>query len=175
MPAQRMLVVGAASRHGGTCEIADRLAATLSRELSSRWNVVRTDLSDLRDLDQADAVVLGSAIYFGHWMHAAGRALQHVKDAPLVDLWLFSTGPISDVESDNAQVPSADTMVASGQAVEHQVFGGRLDTTHLNWVERVAVRAAHARPGDHRDWDQVDEWALHICDQLSVIPERAGS
>jgi menaquinone-dependent protoporphyrinogen oxidase len=170
---QRTLVVGAASRHGGTCEIADRLAATLSRELSPGWNVVRTDLSDLRDLDDADAVVLGSAIYFGHWMHSAGRALQRVKDAPLLDLWLFSTGPISDVESADAQVPSADAMITSGQAVEHKIFGGRLDTTHLNWVERAAVKAVHALPGDHRDWDQVDDWALHIVDQLSVVPDRA--
>ncbi|MEV7398381.1 flavodoxin domain-containing protein [Aeromicrobium sp. NPDC092404] len=173
MRLQRTVVVGAASRHGGTCEIADRLADTLSRGLPAGWNVIRTDLSDLRDLDDVDAVVLGSAIYFSHWMHSAGRALQHVKDAPLLDLWLFSTGPISDVESEDAQVLSADAMVASGQAVEHRVFGGRLDTTHLSWVERMAVRVAHALPGDHRDWDQVDAWALHIRDQLAAVPDPA--
>ena len=106
-------------------------------------------------------------------MHSAARALTYVKDAALFDLWLFSTGPISDVESENAQIISADAMVTSGQAVEHKVFGGRLDTSHLNWVERTAVKAVHALPGDHRDWDQVDDWARHIAEQLLVVPDRA--
>lgn len=166
----RTLVVAAASRHGGTCEIADRLAWTLENDLPLGWRVVRPDLSDLRVFDDADAVVLGSAIYYGHWMHAAAHALAYLKDAPLFDLWLFSTGPVSEIESENAQIISADSMVESGQAVEHRVFGGRLDTSRLTWVERTVVRAVHAIPGDHRDWDEVDAWAHHIAKQLAVVP-----
>jgi menaquinone-dependent protoporphyrinogen oxidase len=138
--------------------------------------VVRPDLSDLTVLDDADAVVLGSAIYFGHWMRAAARALAYLRDAPLFDLWLFSTGPVSDIETENAQVVSADEMVTSGQAVEHKVFGGRLATSRLTWVERAAVKAVHAIPGDHRDWDEVDAWAHHIAEQLRVVPvPRSGT
>ena len=165
----RTLVVAASSRHGGTCEIADRLASTLQVDLPLGWTVTRPDLSDLRVFDNADAVVLGSAIYYGHWMRSAAHALRYLEDAPLSDLWLFSTGPVSDVESENAQVISADAMVASGQAIEHQVFGGRLDTSQLSWLERTVVKAVHAIPGDHRDWDQVDDWAHHIAQQLSVV------
>lgn len=165
----RTLVVAAASRHGGTCEIADRLAWTLENDLPLGWRVVRPDLSDLQVLDDADAVVLGSAIYYGRWMRAAARALAYLKDAPVFDLWLFSTGPVSDVESENAQIISADSLVEAGQAVEHKVFGGRLDTSRLTWVERTVVKAVHAIPGDHRDWDEVDEWAHHIAQQLSVV------
>lgn len=165
----RTLVVAAASRHGGTCEIADRLASTLRTDLPLGWTVVRPDLSDLRVLDEADGVVLGSAIYYGHWMRSAAHALAYLKDAPLLDLWLFSTGPVSEVESENAQVILADAMVESGQAVEHKVFGGRLDTSRLTWAERTVVKAVHAIPGDHRDWNQVDEWAHHIAQQLSVV------
>ena len=166
----RTLVVAASSRHGGTCEIADRLATTLQADLPLGWRVVRPDLSDLRVFDDADAVVLGSAIYYAHWMRAAAHALKYVKDAPLLDLWLFSTGPVSDVATENAQIISADSMVESGQAVEHKVFGGRLDTSELTWVERTVVKAVHAMPGDHRDWAEVDAWAHHIAQQLSVVP-----
>ena len=137
-----------------------------------RGNVVRADLSDLRTFDGADAVVLGSAVYFSHWMHSAARALEYVKDAPLFDLWLFSTGPISEVESANEQIISADKMVERGQAIEHKAFGGRLDTSKLNWAERTAAKAVHALPGDHRDWDQVDEWSRHIAHQLRLVPTR---
>jgi menaquinone-dependent protoporphyrinogen oxidase len=173
--AGRSLVVAAASRHGSTCKIADRLASTLSEVLPAEWSVVRGDLSDLRTFDDADAVVLGSAIYFGHWMHSAARALQYVKDIPLFDLWLFSTGRISDVDSENAQVLSANAMVASGRAVEHHVFGGRLETSRLTWVERVAAKVGDALAGDPRDWDQVDFWAGHIAGQLTVAPARPGT
>ncbi|VXC12000.1 flavodoxin domain-containing protein [Aeromicrobium sp. 9AM] len=166
----RTLVVAAASRHGGTCEIADRLAWTLGNDLPLGWRVIRPELSDLRALDDADAVVLGSAIYYGHWMRAAAHALAYLKDAPLFDLWLFSTGPVSEVETENAQIISADSMVQAGQAIEHKVFGGRLDTSRLSWVERAVVKAVHAIPGDHRDWDEVDAWAHHIAKQLSVVP-----
>jgi len=37
----------------------------------------------------------------------------------------------------------------------------------LNWVERTAVKAVHALPGDHRDWAQVDDWARQIATQLT--------
>lgn len=163
----RTLVVTAASRHGGTCEIADRLARTLQSDLPLGWTVTRPDLSDLRVFDDADAVVLGSAIYYGHWMHSASHALSYLEEATPVDLWLFSTGPVSEVETENAQVISADALVAAGQAIEHRVFGGRLDTSRLSWVERTAVKAVHAIPGDHRDWADVDAWAHHIAGQLS--------
>jgi menaquinone-dependent protoporphyrinogen oxidase len=166
----RTLAIAAASRHGGTCEIADRLALTLTHDLPLGWQVIRPDLADLRVFDDADAVVLGSAIYFGHWMRSAAHALAYVKDASLLDLWLFSSGPVSDVETENAQVISADAMVEAGQAVEHQVFGGRLDTSRLTWVERTVVKAVHALPGDHRDWTEVDAWAHHIASQLVGVP-----
>ena len=144
-------------------------------QLPENWRVTRPDLTDLRVLDDADAVVLGSAIYYGHWLHSAARALKYVKGVPTRELWLFSTGPISDIESEDAQIISADAMVESGRAVEHQVFGGVLDTSRLNWLERSVVNAIHALPGDHRDWDQVDQWASRIASQLGAARVPHGT
>lgn len=171
----KTLVVSAASRHGGTCEIADRIAETLGRSLPEEWHVIRGDLSDLRIFDGADAVVLGSAIYYGHWMHSAAHALEYLRRDMPTDLWLFSTGPISEIESENAQVISADAMADRGEADEHMVFGGKLDTSHLTFLERVVVKGVHALPGDHRDWAAVDAWANHIAAELHGGSVRAGS
>ncbi len=168
----RTLVVSAASRHGGTCEIADHLAATLSKLLPDEWYVVRGNLRDLRVLDGADAVVLGSATYYGHWMHSAARALEYLREGLPADLWLFSTGQISKEESENAQVISADAMAERGEADEHIVFGGKLDTSHLSFLERVVVKGLHAIPGEHRDWAVVDEWAHHIASELVDGPSH---
>lgn len=163
----RTVVVAASSRHGSTAAVATRLAGVLSEQLSDRWTVEQVDPSDLERFDDADAVVLGSAVYLGHWMRPAVKALRHVKDAPLLDLWLFSTGPISDVTSENDRVIQADEMVESGCAVEHRVFGGRLDTSSLARWERLAVKAVHAVSGDRRDWTAIDEWAASIAIQLT--------
>ena len=166
----KTLVVCAASRHGGTCEIADRIAATLALVLPRHWQVVRAELSDLRVLDGADVVVLGSAIYYGHWMRSAAKALEYLRESVPEDLWLFSTGPISEVESENAQMISADALADLGEADEHMVFGGKLDTTHLSFIERLVVKGVHALPGDHRDWSMVDAWANHIAAELGADP-----
>jgi menaquinone-dependent protoporphyrinogen oxidase len=171
----RSLIVAAGSRHGGTCEIADRLALALTAELPQHWMVTRPDLADLRVIDDADAVVLGSATYYGHWLHSAARALTYVKGAPIRDLWLFSSGPISDVESEDAQIISPDSMVESGQAVDHKIFGGLLDTSRLNWIERTAVKALHMLPGDRRDWEQVDKWASEIAVHLTAARAPLGT
>lgn len=163
----RSVVIAAASRHGSTTDIAARIERTMREHLSSRWAVKLADLSDLRTFDDADAVVLGSAVYLGHWLRPAIKALHEVKDAPLLDLWLFSTGPISDDVSENARVITADEMVEKGCAAEHMVFAGRLEAADLSWWERLIVRAVGATSGDRRDWEAVDDWATSIAGQLT--------
>lgn len=167
-PRRRTVVVAAASRHGSTAEVARRIEETLREQLSPWWDINLSDLSDLRDLEDADAVVLGSAVYLGHWLRPAIKALHQVKDAPLLDLWLFSTGPISDDTIENSRVITADEMVDAGCATEHMVFAGRLDVARLYWWERLAVRAVGAGSGDRRRWPDVDDWAVSIADQLTA-------
>jgi len=162
----RTVVIAAASRHGSTMDIAARIESTMREHLSPQWSVKLADLSDPLAFEDADAVVLGSAVYLGHWLRPAIKALHEVRDAPLLDLWLFSTGPISDDMHENARVITADELVESGCATEHMVFAGRLDTSHLSWWERMAVRAVGAAAGDRRDWSAVDEWAMSIAAQL---------
>jgi menaquinone-dependent protoporphyrinogen oxidase len=51
-------------------------------------------------------------------------------------------------------------------ARDHKVFAGKLDGSKLNWCEKIAVRCAHAREGDYRDWQAIDEWAAAIGQEL---------
>ncbi|MCW2829695.1 MAG: hypothetical protein JWP31_387 [Aeromicrobium sp.] len=162
------VVIAAATRHGSTTEVAERIERTMREHLSPTWTVSTADLADVQTFGAADAVVLGSAVYLGHWLRPAIKALHYLKDAPLLDLWLFSTGPISDDLSENARVTTPDEMVEQGCAAEHMVFSGRLDTSHLSWWERLIVRAVGAVSGDRRDWAAVDDWATSIATQLTA-------
>lgn len=167
----KSLVVAAASRHGSTCEIADRIAQRLSQVLP-QWHVTRADLGDLPALDGADAVIVGSAIYYGRWMRPAAEALAYLRERPPASLWLFSTGPVSEVETENEETLAADAMADIAEGDEHMVFGGRLDASGLSMAERLVVKAVHALPGDHRNWTAVEAWADHIAGELNAQPGR---
>src|SRR5687767_5059535 len=90
-----MKVLGtAASKHGSTHEIAERIAETL-REKGG--DVARRLPEEVLSVDEYDAVVLGSAVYAGHWMKTAvelvDRLGQNLAGRPV---WLFSSGPVGE-------------------------------------------------------------------------------
>ena len=158
---QRTLVVAAASRHGSTAEIADRLATRLRAALPEHWDVCRSDPGNAWSLADADAVVLGSAIYFGRWLRPARRALRGIDDRDHV--WLFSSGPVAAADDGTKQ----PTELGRSAHHPHAAFGGRLDPSRLTRLERFVTRVVHADAGDHRDWSAIDRWADGIADELS--------
>lgn len=175
---RRTVVVTAASRHGSTAEIADRVADRLRDDLPEPWSVCRSDPGNAWSLADADAVVLGSAIYFGRWLRPARRALKRIDD--LEQLWLFSSGPVSPVDAENEQIIDQDERVPSVHGDRHAAFGGCLDPSRLTRLERFVTRLVHADAGDHRDWGAIDDWADGIADELSRTfdshnDQRAGA
>ena len=146
-------LVTAASRHGSTSEIADFLAKSL-RE--SGMDADRRHPDDVLELTEYDTIVLGSAIYMGHWMKDAEEFTKRFSDAlRLRQVWLFSSGPIGSGESTTGVPSDIATLMEKTGAVEHKSFAGRLDREGLGFGERVAVRVVHAPEGDFRDWASV--------------------
>jgi menaquinone-dependent protoporphyrinogen oxidase len=156
-PRRRTVAVAAASRHGSTDEIADRLAERLRRVLPKHWDVARSNPANTWSLADADAVVLGSAVYYGKWLRPARRALTRLGDRPHV--WLFSSGPV--IPTDEAAPPSTAVFERP-----HMTFGGRLDLDQLSLTERVLAHMVQATPGDQRDWSAIDSWADAIGSEL---------
>ena len=160
------ILVAYASKHGATAEIA----AAIAGELTGRGH--ETDLrdaSDVRSVATYDAVVLGSAIYYGHWLAAAhGLVSELGAQLRIRAVWAFSSGRVAghpEVDMDEAHV--AWVLEQSG-AREHRSFAGRLAGDELDWRERVATRAIHAQPGDYRDWAQIASWAGAIAAELGT-------
>jgi len=157
---RRTVVVTAASRHGSTSEIADRVADRLRAALPGQWSVCRSDPDNTWSLADADAIVLGSGIYFGRWLRQARRALQRIDDHEHV--WLFSSGPIG--ASDETE---QDTGLGRSAHHPHAMFGGHLDPSRLNRLERLVTRLLRVAASDHRDWAAIDGWADGIADELT--------
>jgi menaquinone-dependent protoporphyrinogen oxidase len=78
------VLVSAASKYGATSEIAEEIGKTLREALRDRDVGVDDVLVEVRpaeevsSVDDYNAVVLGSAVYAGHWLEGArGLAKRH--------------------------------------------------------------------------------------------------
>ncbi len=164
-PARPLVLVSAASRHGATLEIAQAVGDELRRR-GLAVEVVPAE--SVGALDRYDAVVLGSAVYFGHWLEPA-LGLVKSQAAWLAEhpVWLFSSGPLGPPdhllpEDDPADVAA---LIEQTGALAHRVFAGKLDRSQLKLREKAIVSALHAPEGDFRDWSAVTAFATEIAEQ----------
>lgn len=174
MKDQIRVLVSAGSKHGSTAEIAERIGAVLeSHGLSA--SVVNP--GQVLDVDEFDAVILGSAVYAGHWVHEAKEVASMIATRdPRPMTWLFSSGPVGDPPKPEEEPVDVSEIAAATEAVDHRVFSGNIDKAKLNFGERALVVAVHAAVGDFRDWDDIEAWAAKIADSVAAgaVARRDG-
>ena len=155
------ILVSAASRHEATFEVAQAIAKTLERA-GLQVDVRRPE--EVGHLAAYDGVVLGSAVYAGHWMKSAKDLVERTSSRMhRIPVWLFSTGPIGDpLEPEGLPVDVAPMLEQSG-AREHRIFGGRLDKRELGFGEKAIVRVLGRAEGDYRPWDEIEAWSEEIA------------
>ena len=159
------VLVTAASRHGATQEIAE----AIGRTLSDRGVVASVvPIADVTDLNGYDAVIVGSAVYMGHWLDSAQKFVgQHSETLSSRPTWLFSSGPIGDPpRPKEPQAVDVTDIVSRTQAKEHHLFAGKLDKSKLGFGERAVMLAFRAFEGDYRDWNEIEAWASGIAQEL---------
>lgn len=161
------VLVTAASKHGATTGIADAVAEGLERR-----GVVARSLPPeaVAGLDGYEAVVVGSAIYMGHWLDdAKDFVATHATPLAALPVWLFSSGPLGEPGHLKPEEPPVDAapMVEATGALDHRIFAGKLDKSKLKFTERAMAAAVKAPEGDFRDWDAIDGWAGEIAARLA--------
>ncbi len=161
------VLVAYASKHGATQGIAERIGQTLRQHgLSAE---VR-DAGSVADMGEYEAVVLGSAVYFGSWMREATELARRNRETlTKLPVWLFSSGPVGDTT-----LPEPKE-IAEWRATlaprDHHEFAGALQASGLGFTERVITKVMKASSGDFRDWDEVDAWAQSIARALAARGE----
>jgi menaquinone-dependent protoporphyrinogen oxidase len=160
------VLVSTASKHGSTAEIGVRIADVLRRR---GLDVEVRPPAAVSEIASYDAVVLGSAVYAGHWRDDAKELVKRSGSALVNrEVWLFSSGPVGDPPKPEEDPADAAPMVAATGARDHRVFAGRIDKTLLTLPERALVKAMRVPEGDYRDWDDVEGWASSIADALAM-------
>jgi menaquinone-dependent protoporphyrinogen oxidase len=161
--ARLAVLVAAASRHGATAELATAVADGVRSALPETAEVVVHRPRDVDDVSGYDAVVLGSAVYFGHWLEEAHdlllRCAVALWDRPV---WLFSSGPLGVPERPPEALLDVEEELRLARARDHRLFPGRLERARLDPAERLMVTALRAPEGDFRPWADVAEWGASI-------------
>ena len=163
------VLVAVASRHGSTAEIAQTIGEQLR---SDGHDVVVAAPEEVVTLARTEAMVLGSALYVGHWEPAAVRLAERAgAELDGRPVWLFSSGPVGRPEGkftrqmavDPAELPK---VLAQTKALGHRIFPGKLDRYQLHGLQRAALGVFRGMEGDFRDWTAVRSWADGISAQL---------
>ena len=166
------VLITAATKHGATGEIAQVIGDTL-RERGLDPTVLEPEQVD--GVDGYDAVVLGSAVYAGHWLKPARELVARCGDALAArPVWLFSSGPVGDPPKPEEDPVDVAEVVAATGAREHRVFAGKLVRKQLAFPERAIVSALRVPDGDFRDWPEITGWAAGITTALRSSPNPAG-
>ncbi|HNS50666.1 MAG TPA: flavodoxin domain-containing protein [Anaerolineae bacterium] len=162
------ILVAYATKYGSTKGIAERIGQAL-REAGLQVDI--RPAGDVRDLAPYHAVVLGSAVYIFRWRREAVRLLRALAALPGRPVWLFSSGPTSETDTDafpgglklpKAMQPFADRLRVRDAAV----FRGVNDPQKMNALERWMMSNMKAPSGDFREWDAIDAWARGIAQAL---------
>jgi menaquinone-dependent protoporphyrinogen oxidase len=172
------VLVSAASKHESTSEIARVIGGTLA-DKGIDVDIVPPEAVD--SIADYDAVVLGSAVYNGHWLSPATDLATRFQDELAArSLWLFSSGPVGIPASGKIQsarqVPAEIALISrAAQPRDHRVFAGRLDPQRLSRTQRVRLLVFRGMRGDFRDWAEIGQWADAIAADLTAAGAGEGS
>ncbi|QGU08761.1 Protoporphyrinogen IX dehydrogenase [menaquinone] (plasmid) [Corynebacterium occultum] len=167
------VLIAYSSWHGSTAEIAQRLAAVVTRD------GITVDVTSIREApDPAgyDAVVVGSAVHNQAWSAEAAQFVHHhafaLSQRPV---WLFSVGMSDGLPRLLRRAARAgqdrritDALPSAIQPREHRVFSGVCRPEHLPRWSGIVFRMVGGHFGDYRDWPAIEDWARHITRQLSA-------
>ena len=159
------VLVTAGSKHGSTTEIAHHIAETLRHE-----GVEATEAppGQVEDTSAYEVVVLGSAVYAGHWTDDAKALATRIgASVGRPRVWLFSSGPIGDPPRPEEDPVDVAEVMQVTDAREHRVFSGKIDKSKLSFGEKAIVVAFRAPEGDFRSWDEIAEWARSIVEVMN--------
>jgi menaquinone-dependent protoporphyrinogen oxidase len=163
------VLVAYGSRMGGTRGIAELVGDALT---DAGFQVDVRPAPEVSGLDPYDAVVIGGALYTGHWHRQARRFIKRhtgvLRERPV---WVFSSGPLNGSAAEEIPpVPQVQELLDRIGTRGHITFGGRLPADAKGFPAS-AMAKTHA--GDWRDPERIRGWAADVAMELLSL-DRLG-
>ena len=174
-----LVLVGYASAHGSTRQIAERVGSRISR---SGATVCVAPVGELHDLEAYDAVVLGSAIHHGAWLPEATEAVRaNAEVLAAKPVWLFSVGMVAALPrrlQGRALQEGPKAVAAIERQIHpraHRLFSGAVRRDQLSQRGRLLFWLTGCRYGDYRVWSEIDAWAGDLAEQVALDAARPAT
>jgi len=162
------VLVTYATRYGSTREVAQSVADTLR---GRGYDVDVKPCSDVKDVGEYQAVVVGAPFYIGKMLKRATEFLEcHKAALQSVPVAIFSLGPLrasDDMAEAREQLDGLLRKTDWLEPVAAEMFVGAYDPSKLRWLDKLAALppasplhglGAH----DDRDWDAIHSWAVQL-------------
>ncbi|MEU7576049.1 flavodoxin domain-containing protein [Streptomyces sp. NPDC041068] len=168
------VLVGYATAHGSTREIAEHIAACLAQA------GLKADARCMGEVDDPDAYrayVLGSAVHGQAWLEQAKDFLRLNDDLlQMRPVWVFSVGmpaalrgPWRKAAARKEQEVITEDLPGHIPYRSHRLLSGVIRPGHLPVTGRLVFRLMGCRYGDFRDWSAIDAWSHDIAGELARI------
>ncbi len=166
------ILVGYASAHGSTGEIAQEMAKVLEEY---QYTATVADVTQVTSVDGYDGFVLGSPIHAGMWLTEMSQFLSRFGDQLAVKPIYFFITCIRVLEPQGMEHVIKDyvnhAVLNKLHVRETTAFAGKLTLGDIDWDERwtLAARFDGATPAatynnDFREWDKIRVWSRHVAD-----------
>jgi menaquinone-dependent protoporphyrinogen oxidase len=161
-------LVAYASKYGSTAGIAEAIGQAI-HETGAGVDVI--PVQQVSDLSGYDGALIGSAIYMGQWRkEALGMIEKHQSALQAMPVAYFA-GCLTMASGTEEEKATALTYCDAPAAIvspaaDPGVFAGELDTSKLNILEKLIMKAMKPPVGDHRDWSTIQSWARNTAAQL---------
>jgi menaquinone-dependent protoporphyrinogen oxidase len=161
------VLVAYGSKMGGTAGIAELIGDALT---DAGFQADVRPVAEVSHLDRYDAVVIGVALYTGHWHRQARRFVRRhtgaLRERPV---WLFSSGPLNGSAVEGIPpVPQVEELARRIGARGHVTFGGRLPADAKGFP---ASAMAKTHTGDWRDPERIRGWAADVAMELLSLDQ----
>ena len=173
------ILVAYASESGTTAEVAEAIGEVLCQEgdtVETKW------VKNVNDLDNYDAVIIGSAIQYDRWMPEAAelvkanqKILQQLPVAYFFTcLVLHKLNTKGDLKAKKYS-DKLQALVPQVKPVSIGGFVGVLDYSKMGFFSRLLMKVIlfnkGVKEGDYRDWDAIRAWAKDTQLKLNLAPK----
>jgi menaquinone-dependent protoporphyrinogen oxidase len=160
--------------YASDCGTTGEVAVAIGDALCEDGNTVETLwIKNVKDINNYDAVIIGSAILYEKWMPEAREFVKNNQDTlnNMPVAYFITCMALSSKE--DAAMQQAIEYADKISDLEPQFkpvcvgnFAGALEYSKLSFFKRMLTKAAmgshKVKEGDYRDWDAIRSWAKSI-------------
>lgn len=158
------VLVAYATLTGSTAGVAKQIGNTL---IDKNLTVDVLEVDQVTDLSKYETVILGSGIRGGTFFTKASAFIEKYKadlEQKNFHVFLVCLNMREDTPINRTTVGGyLDAIRSQVKPRSEGLFAGAYNSSKVNFMEKMIMRAMHAPEGDFRKWDEISAWAERIA------------